>query len=68
MAESYRRNGDLIRLRVIALTDLAKGASGMERLNLERRIRELNTLYRETVGMASVLEHYYDGKGAAGNE
>ncbi len=68
MAQSYRRNGDLIRLRVIALTDASRTATGTEKLDLEHRIRELNVLYRETVSMASFLEHYYDRREAAENE
>lgn len=60
MAASYRRSGDLIRLRIIALRDAAKTASPEERSRLEQRIRELTVLYRETREIALVLERYYD--------
>ena len=60
MAASYRRSGDLIRLRIIALRDAAKTASPEERSRLEQRIRELAVLYRETREIALVLERYYD--------
>ncbi len=60
MAASYRRSGDLIRLRIIALRDAARTASPEERSRLEQRIRELTVLYRETREIALVLERYYD--------
>lgn len=60
MAASYRRSADLIRLRIIALKDEAATAPPPERARLEQRIRELNTLYRETRSTALVLERYYD--------
>ena len=60
MAASYRHSGDLIRVRIIALRDAAREAGPEERSQLERRIKELNTLYRETRETALVLERYYD--------
>ncbi len=60
MAASYRHSGELIRLRVIALKDQARSAEPEERLRLEQRIKELNTLYRETRETAVILERYYD--------
>ena len=60
MAASYRHSADLIRLRIIALKDEAKTAAPAERAQLERRLRDLNVLYRETRETALVLEHYYD--------
>lgn len=60
MAASYRHSGDLIRLRIIALKDQARSAEPEERRQLERRIKELNTLYRETRETAVILERYYD--------
>ena len=59
MAASYRHSADLIRLRIIALKDAPTPAAA-ERAQLERRIRDLNVLYRETRETALVLEHYYD--------
>ena len=46
MAASYRRSGEMIRLRIIALRDAAK--------------TDLSALYRETREIALVLERYYD--------
>lgn len=60
MAASYRHSGDLIRLRIIALKDAAKTGSPEEKARLEQRIKDLNTLYRETRETALVLERYYD--------
>ena len=60
MAASYRHSGDLIRVRIIALKDAAKTAPPEEKIQLERRIKDLNTLYRETRETALVLERYYD--------
>lgn len=60
MAASYRRSADLIRVRIIALKDAARTAEPEEKSRLEQRIKELNTLYRETRETALVLERYYD--------
>ncbi len=65
MAASYRQSADLIRLRIIALRDAAGTAPPEERSRLEQRIRELNTLYRETRETALVLERYYDRRDRA---
>ena len=60
MADSYRHSGELIRLRIIALKDQARSAEPEERRQLEQRIKDLNTLYRETRETAVILERYYD--------
>ena len=60
MAASYRHSRDLIRVRIIALKDAAKTAPPEEKIQLERRIKDLNTLYRETREAALVMERYYD--------
>lgn len=60
MAAGYRHSAELIRLRIIALTDEAKRADPAARERLEQRIRELRTLQRETRETALVLERYYD--------
>ena len=59
-AASYRRSGELIWLRIIALRDAAKTAEPEEKNRLEQRIRDLSALYRETREIALVLERYYD--------
>ena len=61
MAASYRQSADLLRVRIIALKDeLARTEDPKERGRLEQRIKDLNTLYRETREAALVMERYYD--------
>jgi len=60
MAADYRRGGELIRLRIIALQAALKEAAPEEKRQLADRIRTLATLYRETREIALVLERYYD--------
>lgn len=60
MAAGYRRSGELIRLRMMALKEAARTAPDQEREQLQRRIRELGCLYRETLATARFLERYYD--------
>lgn len=49
MAASYRQSADLLRVRMIALKDeAARTENPKEKGRLEQRIRDLNTLYRET--------------------
>lgn len=63
MAASYRQSADLLRVRIIALKDeLARTEDPKERGRLEQRIKDLNTLYRETQETARFLERYYDGR------
>ena len=68
MAADYRRGGDLIRLRIIALQEAARRETDpKEKWKYEQRIRELSTLYREAREIALVLERYYDRR-YRGNE
>ena len=61
MAASYRQSADLLRVRIIGLKDeLARTEDPKERGRLEQRIKDLNTLYRETREAALVMERYYD--------
>ena len=61
MAASYRQSAVLLRVRIIALKDeLARTEDPKERGRLEQRIKDLNTLYRETREAALVMERYYD--------
>ena len=60
MALDYRNSAAMIRLRIIALEDARKTAAGRERSQLDSRIYQLSAMYRETMSMARVLEHYYD--------
>ncbi len=60
MAVSYRKSAELIRLRIYALKEAAKTADGKEKSQLEQRIRDLSSMYRDTQEIARVLERYYD--------
>ena len=60
MAAGYRHSCALLRLRIRDLQEARKKAGPAERAELEQRIRDLNTLYRDTSEVARVLEHYYD--------
>ena len=62
MSRSYRSSAEMIRLRIIYLKDEARRAEGPEKDGLERRIRDLRVLYRETRETALVLERYYQGR------
>ena len=60
MAAGYRHSADLLRLRIVALKEQLREASPEEKARLEQRIRDLQTLHRETRETALVLERYYD--------
>ncbi len=60
MAASYRRSAQLLRERIKELREAEKTASPVEKSKLGQRIKDLNTLYRETQETARYLEHYYD--------
>ena len=59
MAAGYRQSCELLRGRMKELRELAKTADPAEKTRLEQRIKDLNTLYRETRETAVVLERYY---------
>ena len=65
MAAGYRQSAELIRLRIAALRELARGAEPEEQLRLERRIRDLRTIHRETTETARTLERYYERRRGA---
>jgi len=61
MASDYRRGGELIRLRIIALREAARQETDPnEKWKYEQRIHDLTVLYREAREIALVLERYYD--------
>lgn len=60
MAVSYRHSARLLRERIRELKEAEKTAQAEEKSRLERRIKDLSTLYRETRETAWLLEHYYD--------
>ena len=59
MAVSYRHSCELLRGRINELKEQAKTAEPEEKSRLEQRVRDLNTLLRETRETALVLERYY---------
>ena len=62
MAVSYRNSARLLRERIKELKEASKTADPVEKSKLGQRIKDLNTLYRETQETARFLEHYYDGR------
>ena len=60
MAVSYRDSARLLWERIKELKESWKSAGPAEKAQLDQRIRDLNTLYRETQATARLLEHYYD--------
>lgn len=60
MAESYRHSAGLLRERIKELKRAQETADPAGWACLDRRIKDLNILYRETRETARVLEHYYD--------
>lgn len=61
MAAGYRRSCELLRERMNELKERARTAQPPEKGQLEQRIKDLNTLYRETRETAVILERYYSG-------
>lgn len=59
MAAGYRQSCELLRGRINELRELARTAEPPEKSRLEQRIKDLNTLLRETRETALVLERYY---------
>ena len=61
MAEEYRANAAVLRERRNLLREeLKKSDDPVTRQALERRIRDLNQLYREGREVALVMERYYE--------
>lgn len=66
MAVEYRRSAWLLRERIRQLKEAEKTAEAEEKSGLERRIKDLTVLCRETGETAWLLEHYYDRRGRHG--
>lgn len=60
MSYIYREDALRFRMRITALRELAKGAERGERLRLEQRILELETLARQSRELAELTGHYYE--------
>lgn len=68
MSAQYRSQAETLRGRIDQLRRrYAKSRSKQERLELERRIRLLTSMHRDTVEVAALTEHYYD-RGYHSNE
>lgn len=59
MAVGYRHSCELLKERISELREQARTADQNEKSRLEQRIKDLNTLLRETRETALVLERYY---------
>lgn len=59
MAVSYRHSCELLKERMKELKEQARTAEPAEKSRLEQRMKDLNTLLRETRETALVLERYY---------
>ncbi len=59
MAVSYRHSCELLKERIRELKEQGKTAPPEEKSRLDQRIKDLNTLLRETRETALVLERYY---------
>ncbi len=62
MAVSYRHSARLLWERIKDLKKAEETAGPAEKSRLGQRIKDLNTLYRETQETARFLERYYDGR------
>ncbi|MCI9444462.1 MAG: hypothetical protein HFF69_07055 [Oscillospiraceae bacterium] len=62
MAVSYRHSARLLWERIKELKKAEETAGPAEKSRLGQRIKDLNTLYRETQETARFLERYYDGR------
>jgi hypothetical protein len=62
MAVSYRHSARLLWERIKELKKAEETAGPTEKSRLGQRIKDLNTLYRETQETARFLERYYDGR------
>ena len=60
MAVSYRHSARLLWERIKELKKAEETAGPAEKSRLGQRIKDLNTLYRETREAALVMERYYD--------
>lgn len=60
MSYVYREDALRFRMRITVLREQAKGTQGEERLRLERRILELQTLLRQSRELADLTRHYYE--------
>ena len=64
LAEEYSRSAALVRQRITELERDLEGTEDEElRLRLDRRIRPLRAMFRETRQVARYLERYYSGGG-----
>ena len=68
LSVEYRSQAALLKTRIEELEERCRASrSKQERLSLERRIRILNSMYRDARELAALTEHYYD-RGYHSNE
>lgn len=60
MSYCYREDALRFRMRITLLREQAKSAEGEEKLRLERRILELQTLLRQSRELSELTHHYYE--------
>lgn len=60
MSYIYREDALRFRMRITVLREQAKGAEKEERMHLERRILELQTLLNQSRELADLTRHYYE--------
>ena len=67
MAAEYRQNVAVMRERLLLLrAELKLCEDEVQRMELNRRIRDLTALCREGREMALIMERYYEGRGSYG--
>ena len=67
MAAEYRQNVAVMRERLLLLrAELKLCEDEVQRMELNRRIRDLTALCREGREMALIMERYYEGRGSHG--
>ena len=68
LSVEYRSQAAILKTRIEELEARCRASrSKPERLSLERRIRILSSMYRDTKELAALTEHYYD-RGYHSNE
>lgn len=64
LALEYGRSAAMVRERIVELEQAMKEADEGTRFALDKRVRPLRSMYRDTRRVAHYLERYYGGKGA----
>ena len=63
LSQEYKQTADMLRTRIVELERACREErDGRRRTQLERRIRPLRSMYRDTRASARYLEEYYQRK------